>query len=369
MKIYVVGGAIRDRLLGLPVKDLDYVVVGSSPEQMIREGFKPVGQDFPVFLHPITNAEYALARTERKTAPGYKGFVFHADESVTLEEDLARRDLTINAMAQLIDQNNQLVGPIIDPYGGQEDLKNKIFRHVGPAFLEDPLRLLRVARFAARFSDFTIAPETLELLQKISASGELRALVRERVWQELAKGMGCDTPSKMFLVLMSCGADLEILPGVFSSNYSSKFLEYLDRSASKKMKLAQRFAALFHGLKCEVIKNLSIKLSATIECTDYAVLTNELAACLSQPEGLREPEKILALLDRVDVWRKPERFFELLDVIELIPYETIVLRKAYVAAKVVDVAAISQGVGAKPGAGELIKAAIQQARIAAIKVI
>lgn len=189
MKVYAVGGAIRDAVMGVPVNDIDYVVVGATAEQMIGLGYRPVGKDFPVFLHPTTQAEYALARTERKTGKGYQGFHFYADPSVTLEEDLQRRDLTINAMAQLVDKEGSLVGPVIDPYGGQADMKEKIFRHVSSAFAEDPLRLLRVARFAARFPNFTIAPETILALKAIVDSGELGALSPERIWQELSRGM------------------------------------------------------------------------------------------------------------------------------------------------------------------------------------
>ena len=183
MRIYTVGGAVRDELLGLPVSDRDHVVVGATPEQLIGRGYRPVGRDFPVFLHPQTNEEYALARTERKTAPGYSGFVFHAAPDVTLEEDLARRDLTINAMAR------DEAGTLIDPHHGQRDLAARVLRHVGPAFAEDPVRILRLARFAARFADFTVAPETLDLMHTMVAAGEVDALVPERVWQEISRGL------------------------------------------------------------------------------------------------------------------------------------------------------------------------------------
>lgn len=368
MKTYVVGGAVRDRLLGLPVKDFDYVVVGSTPEQMIQEGFRPVGQDFPVFLHPTTQAEYALARTERKTAPGYKGFIFHTDATVTLEQDLARRDLTINAMAQEIDASGQLCGSIIDPYGGQKDLERKIFRHIGPAFIEDPLRVLRVARFSARFPDFSIAPETLELLKNISASGELKALVKERVWQELVKGLGGKQPSKMFNILSACGADHEIFHQSIDAHYSKKFFDYVDIAARENMRLAQRYAAFFHGLSSEIIERLSHQLSATVECKDYAVLTHQLIEGLVRYKALPSAESILAILDRVDVWRKPERFVELLAVVRIAGHEIGYLQKAYELAKGVDVATIAQSVSGQSGAGDAIRLAIQQARTQAIKV-
>ncbi|HTJ96417.1 MAG TPA: multifunctional CCA tRNA nucleotidyl transferase/2'3'-cyclic phosphodiesterase/2'nucleotidase/phosphatase, partial [Rhodocyclaceae bacterium] len=208
MKIYAVGGAIRDKLLGLPVKDRDWVVVGTTPGGMIRAGYRAVGRDFPVFLHPDTNEEYALARTERKTAPGYAGFVFHTAPDVTLEEDLIRRDLTINAIAEAED------GSLIDPFNGQADIASKTLRHVSAAFAEDPVRILRVARFAARFHDFTVAPETMALMQSMVANGEVNALVAERVWQELAKGLMEAQPSRMLKVLHECGALARILPEV-----------------------------------------------------------------------------------------------------------------------------------------------------------
>jgi len=206
MKIYAVGGAVRDELLGLPVTDRDWVVVGATPQDMLDRGFVAVGRDFPVFLHPQTHEEYALARTERKTAPGYTGFAFHAAPGVTLEEDLVRRDLTINAMAK------DEAGAIVDPHGGRADLAARLLRHVSPAFAEDPVRILRVARFAARFADFSVAAETMELMRGMAAAGEVDALVSERVWQELARGLMEARPSRMFEVLRECGALARLLP-------------------------------------------------------------------------------------------------------------------------------------------------------------
>ncbi len=206
MQTYVVGGAVRDELLGFAVKDKDFVVVGSTPEAMLAAGFKPVGKDFPVFLHPKTHDEYALARTERKTAKGYKGFVVHASPEVTLEEDLARRDLTINAIAK------DDAGKLIDPFNGLADIQAKILRHVSDAFAEDPVRILRAARFAARFTDFNVAPATMILMRQMVEAGEVDALVSERVWQELAKGLMEEKPSRMFDVLRECGALQRILP-------------------------------------------------------------------------------------------------------------------------------------------------------------
>jgi len=205
-QVFIVGGAVRDALLGRPHGDRDWVVVGATPQQMIDAGFLPVGRDFPVFLHPATHEEYALARTERKTAPGYRGFAVHAAPEVTLEEDLLRRDLTINAMAQTAD------GALIDPYGGQRDLQARVLRHVSDAFAEDPVRILRLARFAARFGDFSVAPETMDLMRSMVAEGEVDALVPERVWQELARGLMEDQPQRLFAVLRDCGALARLLP-------------------------------------------------------------------------------------------------------------------------------------------------------------
>ncbi|NJR72440.1 MAG: multifunctional CCA tRNA nucleotidyl transferase/2'3'-cyclic phosphodiesterase/2'nucleotidase/phosphatase, partial [Gammaproteobacteria bacterium] len=216
MKIYIVGGAVRDELLNLPVVDRDYVVVGATPHEMIEAGYRPVGADFPVFLHPTTHEEYALARTERKTAPGYKGFVFHAAPTVTIEEDLQRRDLTVNAMAKVKHDKHDTNDAIIDPYGGRADIHHKLLRHVGDAFREDPVRILRTARFAARFAHlgFTVAPETLTLMREMVAAGEVDALVSERVWQELSRGLMASKPSAMFDVLREANALARLLPEV-----------------------------------------------------------------------------------------------------------------------------------------------------------
>lgn len=254
MKIYRVGGSVRDELLGLPVKDRDYVVVGATPEDMVRLNYRPVGKDFPVFLHPQSHEEYALARTERKTSRGYKGFEVFASPQVTLEEDLKRRDLTINAIAK--DESGQ----IIDPFDGTSDLKAGILRHVSSAFSEDPVRILRAARFAARFN-FQIAPETLILMQTMVHNGEVDALVSERVWQELARGLMENAPSKMFLTLRSCGALVRILPeidalfGVPQPEYAHPEIDtgihvmlVIDYAAKQNYSLPVRFAALTHDL-------------------------------------------------------------------------------------------------------------------------
>ena len=258
-KIYVVGGAVRDALMDLPVKDRDYVVVGATPEQMKAAGFIAVGKDFPVFLHPTTHEEYALARTERKTAPGYTGFAFHAAPDVTLEQDLQRRDLTINAIAQDTD------GTLIDPCDGQTDIKNKVFRHVSTAFVEDPVRILRLARFAARFTEFNVAPQTATLMHQMVESGEVDALVSERVWQEIARGLMESKPSRMFVVLRECGALKRLMPeldGLFdhaldtqpdssTTDAAAIIMNELDIAAQASVSLPIRFSVIAYHLASE----------------------------------------------------------------------------------------------------------------------
>jgi tRNA nucleotidyltransferase (CCA-adding enzyme) len=364
VKIYVVGGAIRDQLLGLPVKDFDYVVVGATPEQMLAEGYTPVGQDFPVFLHPVTHAEYALARTERKVAPGYKGFVFHADPEVTLEQDLARRDLTINAMAREADANGQPVGEVIDPYGGQQDISNQLFRHIGPAFSEDPVRLLRIARFAARFSDFSIEPTTLILLKKIHASGELNALVKERVWQEISRGLMSEKPSRMLEVLNEIGVFELFFPNLNSKDTS--LLSEINLAAQHQLNLSQRCAVLCSGLKTEDIHAWSTLWGVPVECRDYALLARELKEGLNSPT--LDPRNLLDLLNRTDVWRKPERFEELIKVADLLKLPTEQLTQSYGLARKVDIAQVVQDVGEQGSStGAKIKQLIEDRRLSAIK--
>src|SRR5665647_1752255 len=259
MQIYMVGGAVRDALLGLPVQDHDWVVVGATPEELVAQGYLPVGKDFPVSLHPQTRQEYALARTERNSAPGYRGFVVHAKPDVTLEQDLARRDLTINsiaAQASSIRANSEFepdLSALIDPYGGQQDLQDKVLRHVTEAFREDPVRILRLARFAARFSDFSVAPETRALMQEMVASGEVDALVPERVWQELARGLMEGKPSRMFEVLRDCGAQQKLLPEIKLESGPNLIL---DMAAQLQAPLPVRFACL--GTKLGSDSNFSL---------------------------------------------------------------------------------------------------------------
>jgi len=310
MKIYAVGGAIRDTLMGLPVHDIDYVVVGSSVEEMLAKGFRPVGKDFPVFLHPDTQAEYALARTERKTGQGYKGFHFYADPSVTLEQDLERRDLTINAMAQEIGADGNQFGPIIDPYKGQEDLASKVFRHVSDAFAEDPLRLLRIARFAARFPEFSIADETMCALKAIVQSGELNTLSAERIWQELARGLIATKPMHLFQVLLNTGAAKTILPTTLAANlanepFREELIAHFDLGGKR---LEERCAITLMSLDSSEIRSWAESVRMPIEVRDFSEIFSELAL-LSQKTlaGTYRAVDVLAWFNRADVWRKPDR--------------------------------------------------------------
>jgi len=341
MKTYAVGGAVRDALMGLPVRDRDWVVVGATPEEMVRAGFRPVGRDFPVFLHPDTHEEYALARTERKTAPGYAGFAFHAAPDVTLEEDLRRRDLTVNAIA--CDE----VGAFVDPYGGRADIAAKVLRHVSSAFAEDPVRILRVARFAARFADFTIAPETMTLMRRMTDSGEVDALVAERVWQELAKGLMEKKPSRMFAVLRECGALARILPEVDALYGVPQRAEWhpeidtgvhvemvVDMSAHLDARLPVRFAALTHDLgkgvtpkdvlprhhgheaaSVKLIEPLSDRLRVPSECRDLARLVARYHGDIHRAAELR-PETMVKMIEHADGLRRPERFSQMLQACE-----------------------------------------------------
>lgn len=337
MRSYVVGGAVRDELLGRPVTDRDHVVVGATPQQMLELGFRPVGKDFPVFLHPDTHEEYALARTERKTAPGYHGFVFHTSPDVTLEDDLVRRDLTINAMARAID------GSIVDPYNGQADLRERIFRHVSNAFAEDPVRILRLARFAARFPDFRVHDSTLALMRSMVEAGEVDALVPERVWQELSRGLMEERPSRMFDVLRDCGAlarilpELDVLWGVPQPplhhpevDTGVHIMLVIDYAASQKHPLELRFAALVHDLGkgvspsetwpahhghefegMKLVTAVCKRLKVPNECRDLALMTAREHGNVSRALQLRA-NTIVTLFERCDAFRKPERFAQML---------------------------------------------------------
>ena len=306
MQSYIVGGAVRDALLGKPVQDRDWVVVGATPEDMLAKGFRPVGKDFPVFLHPVTQEEYALARTERKTAPGYRGFVFHTSPEVRLEDDLVRRDLTINAMARADD------GTIVDPFGGQQDVADKVFRHVSDAFLEDPVRILRLARFAARFPDFTVAPETAALMRKMVEAGEVDALVAERVWQEVARGLMEQAPSRMLAVLRDCGALARIMPELDDALAAGALV---DGAAARGVALGVRFAVLTHALAPQQVEAVCARLKVPGECRDLAFLCARERAVLGRAHDL-DAEQLVALFERCDGVRKPQRFADMLQALE-----------------------------------------------------
>ncbi|MES2425266.1 MAG: multifunctional CCA addition/repair protein, partial [Pseudomonadota bacterium] len=341
MQIYRVGGAVRDALLGLPVQDVDWVVVGATPEELVAAGYLPVGKDFPVFLHPQTREEYALARTERKTARGYHGFAVHAAPDVTLEEDLARRDLTINAIAQPLD--SAPASGLIDPYFGQKDIQNRVLRHVTDAFREDPVRILRVARFAARFADFTVAPETLALMREMVADGEVDALVPERVWQELSRGLMEATPSRMFAVLRDCGALQRLLPEVEKlwgvpqrADYHPEvdtgvhLMMVLDMAAQLHASLPVRYACLCHDLgkgttpadvlprhigheerSARLLKGVSERLRVPTDCRELADVVAREHGNIHRSQEFNAAA-VLRLLERCDALRKPQRFDEVL---------------------------------------------------------
>ena len=402
MKVFLVGGAVRDRLLGRPSGDRDWVVVGTTPEVMGAAGYLPVGRDFPVFLHPRTHEEYALARTERKTSPGYHGFVFRTGPEVTLEDDLSRRDLTINAMAQAED------GTLVDPWGGQADLAARVLRHVGSAFAEDPVRILRLARFAARFTDFSVAPETLALCRAMVEAGEVDALVPERVWQELSRGLMEARPSRMIEVLRDCGALARLLPEVDAlfgvpqrADYHPEIdtgvhlMMVLDMAERLGTALPVRFACLTHdlgkattpadilprhlgheGRSVKLLGPLAARLRVPVECRELAELVAREHGNLHASAGFGA-EALVRLFDRCDAWRRPERFEQALQACECDargrlgfeerPYpQADRLRGALAAARAVDSGAVSAEALARGLKGPAIGQALQQARIAAV---
>ena len=371
MKTYQVGGAVRDRLLGLPVHDIDYVVVGSSVKEMLGNGFRPVGSHFPVFLHPQTQHEYALARTERKTAPGHQGFVFHADPSIQLEDDLKRRDLTINAMAQEVNASGELVGHLIDPYRGKVDLEQGIFRHLSDAFSEDPLRVLRVARFAARFPTFTIAPETLAIMKHMVSKDELKTLSKERIWQELARALRSQAPERFIDVLEECGALEEIWPTAFTvqwRNMSSRkeMLAQLNQVVAVHPEIDKRLAILLKKLKPVEISTWGGELRVPNEITEYCFAVAEFEAC---HEFVLSPHIVLDLFNRTDVWRKPARFTEVMKLFESIGVGVANWSKLVNAALQVDggqIAAKISQLGSSSNLGEEIHQAVVHARLMAI---
>jgi tRNA nucleotidyltransferase (CCA-adding enzyme) len=398
VKIFQVGGAVRDELLGIPVSDHDYVVVGSTPEELLQLGFKPVGKDFPVFLHPQTHEEYALARTERKIGPGYTGFAVHAAPDVTLEQDLERRDLTINAIAR------DLQGNLIDPFHGVDDLKAGVLRHVGPAFVEDPVRILRIARFAARYA-FAIAPETMALMRRMVELGEVDHLVPERVWQEIARGLMEPRPSLMLDTLRACGALARILPEVDALfgvpqppqhhpevDTGLHILLVIDYAAAQQYPLPVRFAALVHDLgkagtpaaewpshrqheerSVPLVEAVCERLRVPIECRDLAMLVARHHLEVHRAEELKA-STVVRLLEKSDALRRPERFELMLIAcecdyrgragLEQRPYPAgDLLRTALAAARSVDAGAIAR----QQSEPAKIANAVHAARVHAVK--
>ncbi|MHB8346362.1 MAG: multifunctional CCA addition/repair protein [Acidiferrobacterales bacterium] len=400
MRVYLVGGAVRDRLLGMDATDRDYVVVGATPEEMIARGFKPVGADFPVFLHPQTKEQYALARTERKTGAGYRGFTVHASPDVTLEDDLRRRDLTINAMAQAED------GALIDPFGGAEDLRNGLLRHVSPAFAEDPVRILRVARFAARYAKwgFHIAHSTNALMKHMAENGEVDALVAERVWVEMERALAEDRPSVFFQVLRGCGALERLFPEIAALfgvpqpahqhpevDTGKHALKVLDQAALLSKDTRVRFAALLHdigksrtpkqqwpghagheGAGAELIRQLCNRLRAPKDYRDLAILVAQYHGRCHHAAELTAAD-LLDVLELIDAFRRPERVDQFLVACEADargrcgfenePYpQADRVRRAFAAARAVDGAGAVQAGVSGPAAGEWIR----RERLAAI---
>ncbi len=402
MQTYLVGGAVRDALMGLPTTDHDWVVVGATPETMVAQGFKPVGKDFPVFLHPQSHEEYALARTERKSGHGYRGFTVHSSPDVTLEEDLARRDLTINAMAQSPD------GHIIDPHGGQQDIANKLLRHVSGAFSEDPVRILRLARFAARFHDFNVADTTQALMREMVANGEVNHLVPERVWQEVSRGLMEQHPSRMFNVLRDCGALAVLLPEVNRLWGVPQRAEYhpevdtgihlmmvLDMAARLQAPLPVRFACLCHDLgkgttptdvlprhlgheqrSVQLLRPLCERLRVPVECKELAEVVAREHGHIHQSEGF-SAAALMRLLERLDAFRKPQRMLLIVQACEADargrlglterPYtQGTHLLQSMDTAISVDASAVSQAALAQGQQGAAIGRSIAQARECAI---
>jgi len=381
LKVYIVGGAVRDALLGQPAGDRDWVVVGATPELMVARGFIPVGGDFPVFLHPTSKEEYALARTERKSGRGYKGFTFYTGAEVTLEEDLQRRDLTVNAIAQSI------AGELFDPLDGVKDLHAKVLRHVGPAFEEDPVRILRLARFMARFTEFVVAPETLLLCRKMVDSGEVDALVPERVWQELARGLLSAQPSRMLALLGDVGAATRIMPELV---LSARVQGLVDRVAQQGLPLASRYAVLC--LDTIERKALATRLRVPSECADMTRLLPlvseamlQLNTMLCQGEDAASAaaigtgtlceasnaaecaDAILLLFEMCDALRKPERFEILLLTAVAVNDSINMMQKAWQSWLQV-VLAVDAGAAARSAsAPDQIKQRVRVARLEALQ--
>jgi tRNA nucleotidyltransferase (CCA-adding enzyme) len=359
LQVFVVGGAVRDELLGRQAGDRDWVVVGSTPDDMVKRGFIPVGSDFPVFLHPYTKEEYALARTERKSGKGYRGFTFYAGADVSLEDDLKRRDLTVNAMAKTSD------GELIDPLGGQKDLRQQVLRHVGPAFEEDPVRVLRLARFAARFFEFRIAPETIALCQRMVELGEADALVPERVWQEVSRGLMSEQPSRMFEVLMECEALPVVMPGFV---YTPPLGSRLDRVAIAGERSLPGMYALCMSLT-DARAQLAERLRAPRDCAQWAQLLPLIeSACRASTDWRLAdwPEQALVLLERADAVRRPERLSALFSIVShSVDCDIDRWQRALLAARSIDAGVIAKPLQAQ--GAQAISEAVRAARLGAVK--
>ena len=414
MQIYMVGGAVRDRLLGLPVQDHDWVVVGATPEQMVAQGYLPVGKDFPVFLHPDSREEYALARTERKSGRGYKGFTVFTSPDVTLEEDLARRDLTINSIAACADctsAGGQLGSKVdlIDPFGGQRDLQAKVLRHVTDAFREDPVRILRLARFAARFHDFSIAPQTMALLREMVADGEADHLVPERVWQELSRGLMEAHPARMFEVLRECGALAVVLPELNRLWGVPQRAEYhpevdtgvhvmmvLQMAARLNASLPVRWACLMHDLgkgttptdvlprhigheqrSSKLLRTVGQRLRVPTDCTELADVVAREHGNIHRSGDLNAAA-LVRLLERCDAFRKPARFADALLACECDARGRLGMEEdaypqrphllaALAAAQGVDTASVAQAAVDRGARGDAIGKAVATARAQAVQ--
>lgn len=367
MQIYLVGGAVRDELLGLGQTDRDWVVVGATPAEMKKLRFQPVGRDFPVFLHPDSKEEYALARTERKTAPGYHGFVVHAAPGVTLEQDLARRDLTINAMAR------DAQGRLIDPYGGWDDLKAGVLRHVTGAFREDPVRILRLARFAARFPRFVVAPDTLALAQQMVAAGEVDALEPQRVWQEVERGLRTETPSRMAGFLMDCGAWEHLWPELDRHHPERTAMwPRLDHSCvgPNAFTLGQRWALWCHGATPKQVAAISERLRVPKAAADLALGWASYGHDLQAP--LADATTACALLHRMDAQRRPNRVLGLVQLASIQTHDPVVAdharhwQRALQALTAVDAKAVNQQAVAAGLRGPQVGQALMQAQSEAI---
>jgi tRNA nucleotidyltransferase (CCA-adding enzyme) len=359
MQVYLVGGAVRDKLLGLSVYEKDWLVVGATSTQLLDQGYQQVGKDFPVFLHPETHEEYALARTERKTAPGYSGFSFYAEPEVTIEEDLQRRDLTINAIAQ------DDLGRLIDPYNGQADITHKVLRHVSPAFAEDPVRILRLARFSARFAHlgFNVAQDTVKLMQDMVASGEVNALVPERVWQEWHKALGEKDPAMFFQVLQECGALDVLLPEV-AAQYQA-VIQNIVLASKHNDEQKIRFAASMMPLSIESLKKIC---RCYVVPTEFKQLAVQAARAKDSFASLSCAEEFFQLLEQLDAFRRPQRLLNfkiLMQALNFAPKQVSKLEQAFRAAKLINAKEFAeQGLR-----GEEIGKALREARVKVIRAL